>query len=248
MPVHDWTRVDAGIFLDFHHEWISTIKRALNAGLLPPDHYALAEQIAGGLGPDVLTLQGPTSRAREPDSPGGKVALATAPPRVWFRAKTEIDLYAAKAKVIAIRHKSNHRVVAVLEIVSPGNKSNRHGLRSFVEKAEELLRAGIHLLVVDLFPPSPRDPQGIHKAIWDEFLDDNFALPADRPLTLAAYIGGLIPEAFVEPTAVGLSLRDMPLFLTPGEYVPVPLEATYRSAWEAVPLFWQDALTGDAPP
>jgi hypothetical protein len=22
MPMHDWTRVDAGIYHDFHHEWI----------------------------------------------------------------------------------------------------------------------------------------------------------------------------------------------------------------------------------
>ena len=28
MPMHDWTRVDAGIYDDFHHEWISEIKRA----------------------------------------------------------------------------------------------------------------------------------------------------------------------------------------------------------------------------
>src|SRR5947208_5074826 len=84
MPIHDWTRVDAGIFHDFHHEWISTLRRSLNAGLLPPDHYALAEQIAGGLEPD-------------------------------------------KAKAVVIHHISDHRVVAVIEIVSPGNKNNRHG-------------------------------------------------------------------------------------------------------------------------
>src|ERR1700694_3311602 len=107
MPIHDWTRVDAGIFHHFHHGWIEEIKRALNRGLLPPDHYALAEQIAGGLGPDVLTLQGPTNGSPGPASPGGAVALATFPPRVWYRAKTEIDIYAAKAKVIAIRHTSN---------------------------------------------------------------------------------------------------------------------------------------------
>ena len=35
----------------------------LNAELLPPDYYALPEQIAGGLGPDVLTLQLPTEVA-----------------------------------------------------------------------------------------------------------------------------------------------------------------------------------------
>lgn len=33
MPIHDWTRVEAGIFHDFRHEWISTLRRALNDGL-----------------------------------------------------------------------------------------------------------------------------------------------------------------------------------------------------------------------
>src|ERR1700680_4582746 len=62
MPIHDWTRVEAGIFHDFHHEWISTIKRAVNQGLSGTNYYALAEQIAGGLGPDVLTLQRPLTK------------------------------------------------------------------------------------------------------------------------------------------------------------------------------------------
>lgn len=43
MPIHDWTRVAAGIFHDIHHDWIFTIKHALNQGVLPPDYYALAE-------------------------------------------------------------------------------------------------------------------------------------------------------------------------------------------------------------
>jgi hypothetical protein len=243
MPVHDWTRVDAGIFHHFHHDWISEIARVLNRGLLPPDHYALAEQIAGGLGPDVLTLQGPTNGAPKGEDTRGGVALATTPPKVYFHDRTEIDIYAAKAKVVAIRHTSNHRVVAVVEIVSPGNKNNRHGLRSFVEKALELLRGGIHLLIVDLFPPGPRDPQGIHKLIWDEFSDNEFTLPPGRPLTLASYIGGPIPETFVEPAAVGAPLPEAPLFLTPHEYIQVPLDMTYQSAWEAVPSYWRNVLT-----
>ena len=56
MPVHDWTRVIAGTFHHFHHEWISCISRALNSGLLPSEYYAMAEQITGGLGPDVVAL------------------------------------------------------------------------------------------------------------------------------------------------------------------------------------------------
>ncbi len=31
----------------------------------------------------------------------------------------------------------------------------------------------------------------------------------------------------------------MPLFLTPEVYIPLPLERTYESAWEAVPAYWR---------
>src|SRR5262245_8641145 len=248
MPVHDWTRVDAGIFHDFHHSWIEEIKRALNRGLLPRDYYDTAEQIAGGLGPDVRSLQRPGNATPALPDPAGCAAITPAPPQVQFRLRSEPDLYAAKAKAVAIRHTSQHRVVAIVEIVSPGNKNSRHGLRAFVEKAVALLQAGVHLLIVDLFPPGRRDPQGIHRAIWDELIDNQFTLTEGKPLTLAAYAAGCWPEAFVEPTAVGASLPEMPLFLTPDVYVPVPLEATYQGAWEAVPSFWRDVLTGASPP
>lgn len=54
MPMHDWTRVAAGIFHAFHHEWISEISRALNRQL-PADYYALPEQVAAENRPNVLT-------------------------------------------------------------------------------------------------------------------------------------------------------------------------------------------------
>lgn len=244
MPIHDWTRVDAGIFHDFHHTWITEIRRALNRGLLPPEYYALAEQIAGGLGPDVLTLERPPKDRPQPTEPAGGVAVAKAPPRVEFRARAETDQYAAKAKAVVVRHRSNHEVVAVVEIVSPGNKNSRHGLRSFVAKAIELLRGGVHLLLIDLFPPGPRDPEGIHSLIWEEFSDTPFTLPPDRRLTLAAYAADSFPEAFVQPTRVGLPLAEMPLFLTPEVYVPLPLDSTYQAAWADVPPVWQEALIG----
>jgi hypothetical protein len=243
MPVHDWTRVDAGIFHHFHIGWLDDLSRALNRGLLPPDYYALAEQMAGMVGPDVLTLQYPVKSTGFATEPDGGIALADSPPRVQFRARAEPDAYAAKARSVVIRHTSRHKIIAICEVVSPGNKNSRHGLRSFVDKAVSILRTGIHLMILDLFPPGPRDPQGIHKAIWDELIDNDFALPPGKPLTLASYIGGLVPEAFVQPTAVGAMLPEMPLFLSPDVYVPLPLEATYQSAWEAVPRYWRDVLT-----
>jgi hypothetical protein len=122
MPVHDWTRVKAGIFHDFHTVWIGGIRNALNEGLLPPDYYALTEQTV------------------EP------AALA-------------------RCRSLAIRHVSGHRLVALLEIVSSANKDRARHVEEFTAKAVDALDVGVHVLVVDLFPPGPNDPQGMHGAI-----------------------------------------------------------------------------------
>lgn len=244
MPIHDWTRVSAGTFHAFHLSWIAEIQVALNAGLLPGDYYAQAEQIIGPFGPDVLTLQNLTPPANGTVSYNGNgaIALATAPPRARVVASTEMDDYTLKRRTLVIRHSSDDRIVALLEIVSPGNKSSRHAMDSFVEKAVEALVRGYHLLIVDLFPPGPRDPQGIHGAIWSEISDDAFNLPPQEPLTLAAYSAGTPKRAFVEPTAVGHDLIEMPLFLEPEMYVNAPLETTYRAAFRGVPRKWQAIL------
>jgi hypothetical protein len=104
-----------------------------------------------------------------------------------------------------------------------------------VQKAVEFLSAGIHLLVVDLFPPTPRDPQGLFKAIADEFVDEPFELPADQPLTFAGFDAGEPMTAYIETAAVGEPLPAMPLFIARGLHVPVPLEATYAATWAATP-------------
>lgn len=241
MPIHDWKPVDAGIFHAFHHGWIEEIARALNRGLLPKDYYALPEQIAGGFGPDVLTLKRPIAHGAQPEGVGG-VALVEAPPKVRLRFRSEPDSYSAKAKAIVIRHASQHQVIAVVEIVSPGNKNSRHVYRAFVEKAVPRLRAGVHLMIVDLFEPGPRDPDGIHKAIWDQIVENDFGLPDDEPLTLASYLAGAYPEAFVETCALHARLADMPLFLSADVYIPTPLEPTYQAAFESMPEYWRDVM------
>jgi hypothetical protein len=57
MPVHDWSRVGANVFHDFHLTWIVEIRNELNGGVLRPDHYAMSAQIVGDLDADMLTLQ-----------------------------------------------------------------------------------------------------------------------------------------------------------------------------------------------
>ncbi len=249
MPIHDWTRVKAGIFHDFHREWISELKRSLNDGLLPPGFYALGEQVAGeGDIPDVLTLEATslqgeediTSSALPPDDAG--LALATAPPRVLHTTQSEEEILAPRRRRIVVRHSSDDRVVAVVEIVSPGNKASAYALERFAEKTADLLTAGIHLLILDLFPPGERDPEGIHPLIWSRFGENDFPIVENRNLTLAAYVAGERKLAFVEPTSVSAELIEMPLFFCPERYINVPLKETYLRAFAAVPERWRKEL------
>lgn len=223
---------------------MAEIQRALNGGLLPEGFYALAEQVAGEVIPDVLTLHdAELGQTISPQSQGyAGVALAEAPPQVALReTASEALLLAAKARRLTIRHSTGDRIVALLEIVSPGNKEKRAALESFVDKAIGALDAGYHLLVIDLFPPGPFDPSGIHGAIWRR-LGCDYTPPSAKPLTLAAYAAAAAVTCYVEPTAVGADLIPMPLFLDPGHYVNVPLEQTYRAAYDGMPRRWKRVI------
>jgi hypothetical protein len=231
MPLHDWTQVDAGLFHAFHLQWIAALTNALNAGVLPADYYALAEQKAGGYAPDVLALK---LAAENDDSIQGGLAVASAPPRTAIVSCVEEDIYARKANRIAIHHRHGD-VVAVVEIVSPGNKSGKASFNSFVSKSVEFIQQGIHLLLIDVFPPTPRDPLGIHKPIWDAFRDEPFTFPPGKNRLLASYDAGPPWVAYVEPIQTGEEIPSMPLFLRPDIYIPAPLEASYQSSWKTFP-------------
>jgi hypothetical protein len=145
---------------------------------------------------------------------------------------------------LTIRHISGHRIIALLEIVSPANKDRAAHVEEFADKAELALRRGIHVLLVDLFSPGTHDPEGMRGSIWERFDDEPYHIPSGEPLTLASYVGGPRPEAYLEHLAIGSSLPEMPLFLTPDRYINVPLEATYLAAYQGMPAFWREVLEG----
>ncbi len=246
MAIHDWKQAPPGFFHHFHQRWSASICDALNAGRLPPGYFALIELTTFGVAPDVVTLQArPTPRPT--NGRRAAIALAEAPPRTRFVSQSsEEQAYAARSNRVTIRDASRE-VVAVIEIVSPGNKSSRNAIRSFVEKTIDLLRQGTNLLIVDLFPPTPRDPEGINPMIWNELTAEPLVLPPDKRLTLAAYVAGSILRSYIEPVAVGDSLTDMPLFLDPENYVPTPLESSYEEAWRVCPEEFREAITGPSP-
>ena len=101
-----------------------------------------------------------------------------------------ISRFSPAGPIIVVRHHLGH-IVAVIEIISPGNKDSRAALRDFVDKTLDLLRAGVHVLIFDLFPPTLRDPYGIHKAVWDEIEEEDFTFPEGKDRILVSYETGV---------------------------------------------------------
>src|SRR5215510_12196106 len=102
MPMHDWSRVDANVFHDFHQTWAVAIRNALNSGILPSGYSALVEQHAGAPIPDVLALERRTSK--KPQKPAGGVLVKTQPTtRHIIRAQRSI--LAARGNRIVVKHR-----------------------------------------------------------------------------------------------------------------------------------------------
>jgi hypothetical protein len=233
MPIHDWTRASDAAYHSFQLDWSCRLSQRLNSGVLPQSVYAMTETIE---------LRPPAEFCPLPE-PGGQVVLrhwdemlpdaTEQPPRTRCESRDARRQY--PYRVVTIRD-DLHQPVAAVFWVTRQDKQTPYRLHAIIRHAVGALTRDINLLVVDLFPPSVRDSQGIHKLIWDQFKDEPFTLPPDKPLTLAAYAAGTETVAYVEPVAVGDTLPDMPIFLSANRYVPCPLEMTYQAAWEQFPV------------
>ncbi len=249
MPLHDWTRVSPGTYHGFHSAWITELARLLNNGLLPKPFYAEAEQVAGDTGPDVPALEAPDEPPFDADenvSGQAKVAVLSQlkPVVTLTQTASEAEVYCMRRNRLAVRHTSGDRLIAYLELVSSGNKASRRALDRLLDKVYSVLDQGIHLLVVDPYPPGIFDSQGIHGAIWNEIDPlSEFTFPDERRRTAVSYHALHPPVAYVEPLALGACLPLMPLFLDTQRYVNVPLETAYSLAFEAIPKRYRDQLT-----
>lgn len=243
MAVHDWDRVPPNVFHHFHTSWLAEICSSLNRGILPEDYFAALEQTAGEVIPDILTLRTSDESQDGPDgrsSPAGAVAVAQQPPKVDLTL--DADSFLLRQKRIVIRHTLGD-VVALIELVSPENKRTIKSLDRLRTKVLSAIDQRTHVVILDILPPRKHDPHGIHGVIWDELSNIPYEAAPGRPLTLVSYEADDITRAYVQPIAVGSELPPMPVFLTPGWYVDVPLEETYQQAWEGMPRPWRTMLT-----
>ena len=142
MAIHDWTRVPAGLYHHFHQDWSIEIARQLNKGVLPKGFSALVEQRNGPWESDVLTVES-RSHSKLPNDANGVNTQTLARPAARIIRTSKLDHYSRRANRIVVKHHLG-RTVAVIEIISPGNKHSKSAIHEFVEKTVEYLRGGVN--------------------------------------------------------------------------------------------------------
>ena len=180
MPMHDWRKIESDLYYDFHFSWLLAIRDVLNSGLLGNEYYALAEQVTSEFKPDVVAL---TKRDQPLTQASGSA------PTVALLDQGRMTNQLRKRNRLSIRHVSHDRVVAVIEIVSPGNKDDKKACADFVRKAFDLLAMRINFLYIDPFAPTDQDLYGLHARIWKKLLPKKTAhhATADQPLMSVSY-------------------------------------------------------------
>ena len=235
IPLHDWTRVRPGAYHDFHTAWLVYLRRDLKA-LLPRDYYADIQTVVHFDPPesdepewreaDVLGLhREPHGRPGEGGMPAGGVALAEAPSLTTLGNEPPSN----RRRRIRIRHASGDRVVALVEFASPGNRDSAAKVDLFADKVVNALRAGVHVLLIDPFPPTGSAPAGLHGAIAERFGAEPQIDPG-RPLSFVGYKACPDARASVQTRAVGEEPPRVPLFLDPRWFLFVDLAPSYAAA------------------
>lgn len=133
MPLLDWSRVPHNVFHNFHTGWLWNMARVLNLSVLPKGYVARTEEYVGPHEADVLALE--TGRGAAPSPRSGHAPVPTltiAPPRFVPRKERRVSVFSAQ----------DERRVAVIEVVSPGNKDSRKRADWFGRNLVEYIEGG----------------------------------------------------------------------------------------------------------
>ncbi len=216
----------------FHGVWPSQIIQHLNKRL-PRRYYGEASIHLGmRVEADVATFEEESGagEAATPNGAEGGVATAVwAPPRP---AQTiSVDLPAQDVFEVRIYDDHGGRLVAVVELVSPGNKDRPEHRRAFAIKCAAYLQQQVSVVVVDIVTDRP---DNLHIELLD-FLEQRDAAPwpAEANLYAVAYRSTKDKDAWrmelwTEALALGRPLPTMPLWLADNLAVPLELEASYE--------------------
>ncbi len=215
----------------FHVNWAGAIADALNESLLPEGYFAEEHaQIGARVEIDVATFSGSET------SPHPAGATATLPRRVWAPPAPAIVVPAAfpdSFQVLVFENEGGGRLVAAIELVSPGNKDRTAERQAFAIKCASYLCRGISLIVINIVTSRRAN-------LHDEIMrllghEATSALPPDAALYAVAYrpiVRDEQEQIEIWPShlEIGRSLPELPLALNAELALPIDLETTYTAA------------------
>jgi hypothetical protein len=220
----------------FHSHWASSLAAQLNAGLLPPRHFAEPQVSHGRIEVDVATdrLPGNGAASGLASTASGGMFTLTAP--AWSPPSPTLEMdavFAAGFTVLVMNVEAGPVLVGAIELVSPSNKARPAARRAFAMKCLNYLNAGLGLIIVDVVTERRAN---LHDQMAELIVGDAPRFPGTPSIYAAAYRPFRRGDSdkvsvWPVPLTVGESLPVLPLWLREVEDpVRVDLEAAYTEA------------------
>lgn len=205
---------------DFHNRFVAALAGALTRPLAPRyytriEQYLYIHDITAEerqyLGrPDVGIL--PAAGSDDP-APGGAVAVA-APSTIGLPPTVDVE----RIPYLEIRDRDTHRVVTVIELLSPSNKYSGPDRDQYLEKQTRLLRSSANFVEIDLLRGGPRLP-------WDRLPKCDYYVAVSRASDRS--------KADCWPVNLRDPLPEVPVPLRDGEPEPlVSLQAILHRVYD----------------
>jgi hypothetical protein len=220
----------------FHSAWANTLIRYLVLRL-PPRYYAEPQIHLGvQVEADVATFESEAAGSLEGGTDNGIATAVSAPPQpprtfhVDFPAQ---DLF----EVLIHDEERESRLVAAIELVSPGNKDRPESRRAFAIKCASYLQQGVSLVVIDMVTDRRSD---LYEQLLELLLPANTDRgPDEMHLHAAAYRTAREAnvwrmDVWPERLTVGTLLPTLPLWLASNFSVLLDLEATYEETCQVL--------------
>lgn len=215
----------------FHSAWATTIATHLNDELLPARYYAIPNvQLGGAIEIDVAALR---ENGGLVGAGSGKDLTAWSPPAP--AATVPVDFAGLETVEVQVFYdEGGPRLMAAIELVSPGNKDRPATRRAFVIKCANYLQHETSLMIVDIVTNRKAN---LHQELMQ-------MLQADGPeVTAELYAVAYHPmeeadqeklQIWPHSLALGEPLPTVPLWLAVDFSVPLDLEITYKKTCEAL--------------
>ncbi len=233
MPLRDHFRPPlsrTSSYQEIYGQWPAVLVQHL--GRLLPANYVAGPHVHVGaqIEVDVGTFDQESILATSSDSQGGLATELYAPPQPSLEIQTALgDIDEYEVRVYDVRR--DRRLVAAIELISPGNKDRPETRAQFVAKYAALLRNSVCVVLVDIVTSKDFNLYSELLSLIGE-LDPQLSVPPSATYAVSCRWhprgAEFWLEAWNETLALNQSLPVLPLWLSETFAISLDLESSYE--------------------